>query len=229
MKSKITLLLLTIFLFVGNIYSQTDGDPDKLGKPVIIGEVPQFTLPNNTKTKNLKSGSSTLKTLGTLGLPPTSIKWPDPGTVKIEKTASATTTLGKWKINVMVQGKNIQSNTDVVLVIDNSGSMRGAKLNSVIEAANTFVDELLNGSTGIQIAVIVINKPNGSSNISGIPFVIENFTDDTASLHTSINNIIASPGTNLQGGLYAARTLLEASTADKKVTILLSDGDPTFS
>ena len=229
MKSKITLLLLTIFLFVSNIYSQTDRDPDKLGGPVLIGEVPPFTLPNNAKTKKLKSGSATLKTIGTLGLPATSIKWPDPGTVKIEKTASATTTLGKWKINVMVQGKNIQTNTDVVLVIDNSGSMRGTKMNSVIEAANTFVDELLNGSTGIQIAVVVINKPNGVNNISGTPFVIENFTDDTASLHTSINNIIANGGTNIQGGFYAARTLLEASSADKKVTILLSDGDPTYS
>ena len=129
----------------------------------------------------------------------------------------------------MVQGKNIQTNTDVVLVIDNSGSMRGTKMNSVIEAANTFVDELLNGSTGIQIAVVVINKPNGVNNISGTPFVIENFTDDTASLHTSINNIIANGGTNIQGGFYAARTLLEASSADKKVTILLSDGDPTYS
>ena len=83
MKSKITLLLLTIFLFVSNIYSQTDRDPDKLGGPVLIGEVPPFTLPNNAKTKKLKSGSATLKTIGTLGLPATSIKWPDPGTVKI--------------------------------------------------------------------------------------------------------------------------------------------------
>jgi hypothetical protein len=75
MKTKTTLLLLSFFLLVGSIYSQTDEDPDKLGGPVLIGEVAPFRLVNNTNAKMLKSGALTSRTATTLAL----IPWDNPG------------------------------------------------------------------------------------------------------------------------------------------------------
>ena len=227
MKSKITLLLLTFFLFVGNTYSQTDGDPDRLGGPVLIGNVAPFTLPNSATNNALKPNATTARTVASLLIPAPSLEWPNPGAVHIEKTAQTTEIPGKWKINLMVEGKNIPKTTDVVLVIDDSGSMGGTKITSAKAAAKTFVSELLNGSIGIRVAVVTLNPASGGT--TGNPQIDQGFTNSTSALNTAIDAIAANGGTNLQGGFYAARLLTESSTADKKVVILLSDGDPTYS
>ena len=225
MKTKITLLLLTFFSLVGNLYSQTDIDPDKIGGPVLIGEVPQFILHNGVNSKVAKGRSPLVRTAMTLA-DPGSLEWPNPGAVRIDKSATVTNSPGKWKINLKVEGKNIPKTTDVVLVIDDSGSMSdNGKITSAKNAAKTFVNELLTNSIGIRIAVVTINSPSNS----GTPQVDQSFTNDTQTLNTSINAIDANGGTNIQGGFYAARLLMGTSTADKKVVILLSDGDPTYS
>ena len=227
MKTKITLILLAFFMFVGDIYSQIDTDPDRLGGPVIIGDVLPFTLPVDTNANQQKTSAKSTKTTSviskTAAIP--ILEWPNPGAVHIEKTAVSAPTLGRWKINVLTQGKNIPITTDVVLVIDNSGSMSGTKITSAKSAATTFVNELLNGSTGIRLAIVTINAPGNA----GTPYVNQGFTDNTTTLNTAISGISASGGTNLQGGFYAARQLIGTSTATKKVVILLSDGAPTYS
>ena len=202
-------------------------DPDNLGGPVYIGEVEPFVLPSDNtislksaKVANLKSANISLKSAQA-----TKPIWPEPGAINIEKTGEATTTYGKWKINIKVEGKNIPKTTDVVLVIDDSGSMGTSKMNAAKDAAKDFVDELLTGTTGIQIAVVTINGGGGS----GQPQVDHTFSNNISSLKTAINAITANGGTNLQGGFYAARQLVESSTANRKVVILLSDGDPTYS
>ncbi len=211
------------------IESEGVQDPDRLGGPVYIGEVEPFVLPSDNtniglksaKQLNLKSSSINLKS-GQISNP----VWPEPGAINIEKTGEATETYGKWKINIKVEGKNIPNTTDVVLVIDDSGSMSGTKMSSAKSAASNFVDELLNGTTGIRIAVVTIN---GGSGGNGRPQLDHDFSSDINSLKNAINSITASGGTNLQGGLYAARLLAESSSAKKKVVILMSDGAPTYS
>ena len=204
-------------------------DPDHLGRPVYIGEVEPFVLPlditntplKSAKISNIKSANINLKS----GLSSTPI-WPEPGAINIEKTGEATSTYGKWKINIKVEGKNIPKTTDVILVIDDSGSMSGTKMSSAKSAASNFVDELLTGTTGIRVAAVTIN---GGSEGNGRPQLDHNFSNDINSLKTAISSITAGGGTNLQGGFYAARLLAESSSADNKVVILLSDGAPTYS
>ena len=229
-----------LVLFFFNIlsvvaYSQSDSiisreenkfiDHDHLGKEVYIGKVTPFTLPSDNtylklKSAKLKSSGITLKSATTEDL-----EWPAPGSIHIDKSAEATSTDGRWKINISVEGKNIPMTSDVVLVIDDSGSMGTTKMNAAKDAANDFVDELLTNSTGIRIAVVTINSPGNS----GSPQVDQGFTENISDLHNAIDAISSGGGTNLQGGLYAARQLVNSSTADKKSVILLSDGVPTYS
>ena len=198
-------------------------DHDNLGGPVYIGEVPALVIPAAANTKSaqvLKSGSVNLKS-ATASDP----IWPEEGAVHIEKTAESTATPGRWKINLKVEGKNIQSTTDVVLVIDDSGSMGTTKMNNAKNAAKNFVDSLLTGTTNIRIAIVTIN---GGGSI-GVPQLDKNFTNNISQLKNAINAISSGGGTNLQGGFYMARTLMVTSSANNKSVILLSDGYPTYS
>ncbi|NLO02837.1 MAG: VWA domain-containing protein, partial [Bacteroidales bacterium] len=191
-------------------------DPDHLGRPVYIGKVAPLTVPPYTPYSLQRSGYIGLKS-ATSEL--------DPGEVAIEKTAEPTGTNGRWKINLQVEGKSISQTTDIVLVIDDSGSMSGSKIADVKDAANDFVDSILIGSTGIQIAVVTINGGGGT----GQPETDQNFTSNRTLLHNAINDISASGGTNLHGGFYLAQTLLLSSTAENKAVVLMSDGEPTYS
>ncbi|MDD4757098.1 MAG: VWA domain-containing protein, partial [Prolixibacteraceae bacterium] len=193
-------------------------DLDHLGRPVYVGKVAPITIPPYTPYSLQRSGDIELKAAIQSEL--------DPGEVLITKTAEPTETNGRWKLNVQVEGESINETTDIVLVIDDSGSMDdNDKIEDAIDAANDFVDSVLIGSTGIQIAVVTINGGGGN----GQPETDQNFTSDRTALHNAINDIDASGGTNLHGGFYRARTLLNSSTADHKAVVLMSDGVPTYS
>ncbi|MBK0370107.1 T9SS type B sorting domain-containing protein [Flavobacterium agrisoli] len=218
MLSKTTLHLLVFFVCFGSLFAQND--PDRVGGTVEIGKVIPFSITTATsKMASTMTNSITAKTQNT------NLEWPNPGAVHIEKTAEATSDLDKWKINILVQGKNIPKTTDVVLIIDNSGSMSGTKIESTKNAAKTFVTQLLNNSSEIRVAIVTIN----SKLTAGSPDLIQNFTTNSNSLHSAIDGILARGGTNLQGGFHAARILLQSSNATNKTAILLSDGDPTYS
>ncbi len=207
------------------------GTDEELSIPPIEDQV-------NTKSATLLK-SAKISSTGNIGLnsvttPPV---WPQEGAVNIEKTAESTSNSQRWKINVKVEGKNIKNSTDVVLVIDDSGSMgsgTGSKMEEAKNAAKTFINQLLaSGAGNTRIAVVTINEgiPTESNNWSGsgIPEVIIDFSNNINSLNSAIDNIYAGGGTNIQGGFYRARILLQTSNASNKNVVLMSDGDPTHS
>ncbi|MGE0021923.1 MAG: VWA domain-containing protein, partial [Draconibacterium sp.] len=235
----LSFILISFILFVSPLkgYSQEPMlrqaeeeflDLDNIGRPVYIGEVAPFVLPSDYTQIPLKSAKSLKSKSVSANLKSGQVSnpiWPAEGAVHIEKTAEATDTYGKWKVNVLVEGQNIQTTSDIVLVIDDSGSMGDDKMEAAKGAAKDFVDELLTGTTGTRIAVVTINSDAGS----GQPEIDHSFSDNITSLKDAIDGIYSDGGTNLQGGFYAARLLIGTSTADKKVIILLSDGAPTYS
>ncbi|RUT47267.1 VWA domain-containing protein [Paenibacillus anaericanus] len=148
--------------------------------------------------------------------------WPNPGAVNLTKTAEPTGTQGQWKVTLTVEGKNIQSTSDVVLVMDRSGSMDGSRMTKAKEAAKKFVDNLLIKDSKTRIAFVSFGEGvTTESDFQG--------TAGKESLKTKINGISASGGTNIQAGINRARTLLNGSQAQNKVIVLLSDGEPTYS
>ncbi|WP_339318730.1 MucBP domain-containing protein [Paenibacillus sp. FSL R10-2734] len=170
---------------------------------------------------------------------PNNLKWPDAGAVNLTKTAVPTKTQGEWEVTLTVEGKNIQSTTDVVLVIDKSGSMAyngpgttggksygkspdNSKMTKAKAAANQFVDSLLQPNSTTRVAVI---------SFSDVANKISDFTDvnNKDALNTAINNISPNGGTNIQAGIHQASELLKNSSANNKFIVLLSDGQPTYS
>lgn len=155
--------------------------------------------------------------------------WPEPGAIQLSKTEALGDLLGEWKITLKVEGKNLRTSSDVVLVIDKSDSMNErkdkespTKLEKAKEAANKFAENLLQQDAETRIAVVSFNKE--ADLVAG--FKGPNNKDE---VYNAINGIKVNAGTNIQAGLVMAKDLLSQSIAKNKLIILLSDGDPTFS
>ncbi|MBE9916842.1 VWA domain-containing protein [Paenibacillus donghaensis] len=149
--------------------------------------------------------------------------WPNPGAVNLTKTADPAGK-GQWNITLTVEGKNIKTTSDVVLVIDRSGSMdKSGRMTNAKSAANKFIDNLLIKDSTTRIAVVTFDK-TASEKSSFLEF------GQKDSLKNVIKGItVSGEGTNIQAGLNKARLMLEGSQAQNKVIVLLSDGAPTYS
>ena len=171
----------TTYIHVENSYEDPE-NPDglQISTEESLKVEPLFFTTSTKSAKILKS-SSLLKSAMT----DTPI-WPEEGAVNIEKTAQSTADPEQWKINVKVEGKNIENSTDVVLVIDDSGSMGSSKMEDAKDAAKTFVDQLIptSNSGNIRIAIVTIN-----SSISGIPEIDKSFSKNVEKLKSTINTI----------------------------------------
>lgn len=104
---------------------------------------------------------------------------------------------------------------DVVLVLDASGSMSGTPLNETKKAATKFVDTVLEQSANIGIV-----KYDDKA------VVVSPFSTDGNALKSAINNIGTGGATDIEDGLSTAESMLSSSSGNKKIIVLMSDGEP---
>lgn len=154
--------------------------------------------------------------------------WPAQGSIKLDKDAAAVA--GKenlWEVTLGIKGKNFETKSDVVLVIDNSNSMyENDRMVQTKAAANAFVDALLTQDSATRIAVVVFNltvKQTGFYDYSN--------KEELRAYINAVSQNNEDGGTFTQLGIKTARDLLKssASTGLNKNIVLLSDGDPTAS
>ncbi|MGH4052607.1 MAG: VWA domain-containing protein [Clostridium sp.] len=136
-----------------------------------------------------------------------------------------------------------EKGSDIVLVIDNSGSMdeilpnsrNKTKIQVVRDTANTFINKF-NGNSNINIALVKFSTKADVIKLDGASLVFGNLGNNTQ--RNYLINKIADPsvlntdgGTNIGDGLIAAYGLLknQENTGRKKYVILLTDGVPTVS
>lgn len=156
--------------------------------------------------------------------------WPNPGSIHLSKRATQIGGEGGnlWEVVLSIQGMNYESTSDVVLVIDCSGSMgEGSKLNNTRIAAKAFGEQLLTADSSTRIAIVTYTDTatkyeNGKFYAAG---ELNAFKDAVEAA------TYANGGTNQQAGLYKAQELLasDASTGNLKNIVILSDGEATFS
>lgn len=134
---------------------------------------------------------------------------------------------GVYEITLTIQGKNYKTTSDVVLVIDCSGSMEGTKLTNTRKAAKAFGDKLLTENSTTRIAIVTFIDTATAYN---------NGHFYTASELDAFKKAIdkatyANGGTNQQAGIHVAQQLLASasSTGKQKNIVILSDGEPTYS
>lgn len=144
-----------------------------------------------------------------------------PGQVMLFKEAKKVPGMvNTFDVTLRMEAKDINKTSDIVLVIDTSGSMnQNQRMRRAREAANAFVDRLLPSST-TRIAVV---------SFAGEVYTKQDLTNNQNALHTAINGLAANGGTFTQAGIKRAREILSNSQADFKHIVLLSDGEPTYS
>lgn len=154
--------------------------------------------------------------------------WPAPGSIKLDKDAAAVENeTNLWEVTLGIKGKNFETKSDVVLVIDNSNSMyENDRMVQTKAAANAFVDALLTQDSATRIAVVVFNltvKQTGFYDYSN--------KEELKAYINAVSQNNEDGGTFTQLGIKTARDLLKssASTGLNKNIVLLSDGDPTAS
>lgn len=169
----------------------------------------------------------------------------DAGSIDIPETpnpidGSITKTMGepkdgKYPITLEVKTRleettvEEESEADVILVIDTSGSMNeGLRLTSTKEAIYSFVDNFVGqeGTTNNKHRVGIVTF-NGSASI--IQYSWDTYFSENASLiRKKVEELTADGGTNTDAGLTKAWELAQKSDRNKYV-ILLTDGVPTRS
>lgn len=152
--------------------------------------------------------------------------WPAPGSIKLNKDAAAVEgETNLWEVTLGIQGKNFETTSDVVLVIDCSGSMEGDKLANARKAAKAFGQKLLTEGSTTRIAIVTfINEATAYNN--------GHFYDATelSAFEAAVDAATyANGGTNQQAGIHKAQELLNTSSAGLKNIVILSDGEATFS
>ena len=146
-----------------------------------------------------------------------------PGEVMLFKQATPVEGMvNTWDITLRIEGKDNPVTSDIVLVIDTSGSMRdNDRLKQAKAAANSFIDTLLpEGNTTTRIGLV---------SFEGTATTRVGLTTQSNQLKAAVNALNAGGGTFTQAGVKQAQALLANSDADHKHIVLLSDGEPTYS
>ena len=152
--------------------------------------------------------------------------WPAEGSINLSKKAQPVEGQdGLYELTLTIQGKNYKTTSDVVLVIDCSGSMEGTKLANTQKAAKAFGDKLLTENSATRIAIVTYSG-DAAAYSNGRFYT----ADELSAFKTAVDDATyANGGTNQQAGIHKAQELLEASTGKQKNIVILSDGEPTYS
>ncbi|WP_313020083.1 SpaA isopeptide-forming pilin-related protein [Macrococcoides bohemicum] len=154
------------------------------------------------------------------------------------KQAQPTSTENEYAIDLKTQGRAsvTQETVDIVLVVDNSGSMRHIVANGKTRWQNMkddvfqFIDEVTqaNTATNTKVRIDVVNfasivRPPLNPGFSENPAIIK------SKFYSSYVPSGQGGGTFTQEGLRSGSELLSTSRASKKVMVVLTDGAPTLS
>ena len=205
-----------------------DSNPDHLtGPEQADGTIDESVYPE----VDFGSSVSPSRLLGMrlMALPTASTHPTEPGQVVLSKTATPVDGMvNTWDVSVRVEGKDTTKTSDIVLVIDRSGSMKDRDENGISrmkhakDAAKQFVSTLLpDGNDGkTRIAIVSF-----ASDVK----IDQRLTNVSSALDSAIDGIYADGGTFTQAGINQAEALLANSNADVKNIVILSDGEPTHS
>lgn len=112
--------------------------------------------------------------------------------------------------------------TDVMLVLDTSGSMDSkSKIDPAKTAACAFADEVMSITTN-DVNVGLVTFATSSK-------IVAPLTKDKEAVKNAINGMKASGGTDMAGGIENAITAFSASKAPNKIMVVLGDGYPDSS
>ena len=130
--------------------------------------------------------------------------------------------------NVYEPGAAGGGEADIVIVMDTSGSMGGSKIANAKAGAKTLVDAV---GPNVRVGLVEFNNQEG---------LVQELSTNKTVVKNSIDGLTTGGSTNIEGGLNAAREILDPTNPDvsditpsvlgdsntPNITVLLSDGSP---
>ncbi len=153
----------------------------------------------------------------------------DPGKVTGDKTVADTdiTCDGSTTVTVTLDGQTgIAGNpTDVVLVLDRSGSMAGQPFTDLKAGATAFVDIVDEASDGALDGVIANGSRIGVVSFSDDADIDQGLTGDADAVKAAINGLVIENATNHEDAFQTAQAVLAGSQpGNAKTMIMFTDG-----
>ena len=164
-----------------------------------------------------------LTPVSSITVPSTTLSYPNKEEGAWQYTKSAYwLSKNKARINIKVDTikKKRADYTDVILVLDTSGSMLGTKLTQVQNDVNELINDTI--PKGNKIALITFNDT---------ATIINDFTNDASLLQESINNLTVAGETNYYQALIKVDDVLSTYNKESNrdcVVLFLTDGLPTI-
>ncbi|MGX7244469.1 vWA domain-containing protein [Enterococcus quebecensis] len=159
-----------------------------------------------------------------------------PGEIQLSKTAEPVAGMvNQWDITLRIEGRNQfpPPPTDIVLIIDTSGSMKdNDRMIKAKTAAEKFVNMVLRKDYDNRIALITY-----STEVTNYTFYESGWSsqfvnaDHKGLLIDKIKELepVVNGGTFTQASIKSATEVMQQATAKKRNVVLISDGVPTYS
>ncbi len=106
---------------------------------------------------------------------------------------------------------------DIVLVLDDSGSMSYSQMNTLKEASIKFCESILKANTNNRIGIVAFSKNE-----------IYDFSSDIEDLKANLNSLYAYGGTPIHRGITSADDMFNKYWKDNSIKsiVIMSDGEP---
>lgn len=146
-----------------------------------------------------------------------------------ELNVSAIPCGGTFQVTLSLTAEpDIVSNpTDIVLILDRSGSMSGSPLENLKKGADKFIDILDEATDGTQDGHIGNGSRIGIVSFSTTAVQDTQLTTSVAELKTAVDSLSAGGFTNHEDAFAQALALFDPASSNAKVMVMFTDGVTT--
>lgn len=133
----------------------------------------------------------------------------------------------KIKLSLTAEPDITTNPTDIVLILDRSGSMAGSPIANMKNGANKFIDIIDEATDGSQDGNIGFGSRIGIVSFSDTAVQNTQLITSVADLKSSVNSLSAGGSTNHADAFAKALDLFDPTSLNEKVMVMFTDGRTT--
>ena len=133
----------------------------------------------------------------------------------------------KVKLSLAAAPDIMTSPTDIVLILDRSGSMAGSPLANLKSGVNKFIDIIDEATDGVEDGQIGYGSRIGIVSFASTASKNTPLTTSVSELKSSVDSLTAGGSTNHADAFTKALKMFDPASASDKVMVMFTDGETT--